>query len=251
MTDLDNLEKKVAALMREIDKEVAKAKHTYTFSHDDGEDGDGYGDDGDDYNDSNPSLDASNDDDDDGDIEKLGPGPRPRYPGDASHAGLHYPQDDLADALQSNDEDDRPGDLQTTDHATYRHHVQRAVDNISATENCPKEEALRRLRARHPAIANGSVPVAKRAATDFDSLVSREMKKGVNREIAGQRIAQQFGFRAFDNGSRITKRRGDLIYEFQKRVDEIMWKDQVDATEATRRARMEDPRLFAAMQRAG
>jgi hypothetical protein len=92
---------------------------------------------------------------------------------------------------------------------------------------------------------------SKRAPTSFDDLVAQEMKKGVTAEIAGQRIAQLHGFRAFDHGSRITKRRGDLLYEFQKRVDEIMYADGVDATEATRRARQEDARLFSALQRAG
>jgi hypothetical protein len=77
------------------------------------------------------------------------------------------------------------------------------------------------------------------------------MRKGVNREVAMQRLAQQHGFRMFDQPSRLQKRREDLLYEFNKRTSEIMETDGVDATEATRRARLEDPRLFSALQRAG
>jgi hypothetical protein len=47
------------------------------------------------------------------------------------------------------------------------------------------------------------------------------------------------------------KRRHDLLSEFQKRVDQIMYQDGCDAAEATRRVRKEDYRLFSALQRAG
>jgi hypothetical protein len=61
MTDLDLLEKRVAALVRKVDTAVAKARHRVIVEHDDGNGDDGDGD----YEDvSNPSLDAADDDED-------------------------------------------------------------------------------------------------------------------------------------------------------------------------------------------
>jgi hypothetical protein len=253
MTDIDELTKRVNDLVAEIDSAVAKrhgdawlatakARHRVTVEHDDGDYGDG---------DSNPSLDASEADDD-------GDNPGNDYDddedednGDLDKASINY-------VLSTNDASNRPGSLSSSTHGPNRHKFEALVSHIRNDRGVPASEAMAIARREFPDTyrsfqqhTNNSGSTAKRAPSTFEDLVNAEMAKGCNREIAGQRVAQLHGFRAFDNGSRITKRRGDLLWEFQKRVDEIMYKDQVDATEATRRARQEDPRLFAAMQRAG
>jgi hypothetical protein len=254
-SDIDALDRQVNAVIRKINA-LAKTKQTFSFSHDDGQD-DGNGDYDEDV--SNPSMDASDngngdddepDDDDIGKLRKLGPSDRePRYPLDASHAGLHYPSDDHMEALQENSEDDRPGDLQTTDHATYSHHVQRAVNNITNTEHCDRTEAMRRLRSRYPSIADhGGVPVAKRAPGFINDLVAAEMAKGLNSECAAQRVAQAHGFRAFDNDATTINKRA-WENEFAKRAEDIYANSTLDRCEALRATRLAHPRLYKALQR--
>jgi hypothetical protein len=258
--DIDRLQKRVDSLCREIDNAVArKARHRVTVEHfddngdDDGDYGDGdsnpslassEADDDENGNGDNPGNDVDDDDDDDEDEEdnvaKLGGPPR-------------YQRETTGGHQQSNDETNRPGALKTS-----RHKFVGRVDFVKARDGVSRSEAMSRARNEYPddyaayqRLGKSTNNISKYAPSTFDQMVEQEMAKGCNREIAGQRVAQLHGFRAFDNGSRTVKRRGDLIYEFQKRVDEIMYKDGVDATEATRRARMEDPRLFRAMQRAG
>jgi hypothetical protein len=268
MTDIDRLTDEVNAVIAKITA-LAKQKHTYTFSHDDGNDNgdDGNGDYGYDDGNSNPSMSADNDDNGNGNgngngddepdddlekLQKLGRSDQPRYPLDSSHAGLHYPEDDLTEALYHNDEDERPGDLQTTDHQTYTHHFQRAVDNVSRTEGCDRQEAMRRLRARYPGVADhGNIPVSKRAPGLVNSLVEAEMRKGCNAEIAAQRVAQAHGFRAFDNDADlINKRAWDLGSEFQKRAEYVYGNSAMDRCESLRATRLANPALFKRLQRA-
>jgi hypothetical protein len=249
-TELDRLTSEVTRVIAKLEA-LAKTKQTFSFSHDDGDDGD-YEDD------SNPSMDASDNGDDDepdeddiGKLRKLGPSDRePRYPTDASHAGLHYPEDDLTDALYANDEDNRPGDLDISDHRDWQHHVQRAVDNISNTEHCGKEEAMRRLRARHPQIAN-SAPVAKRAPTGFDDLVAEQLQKGCSLELAKQRVVNAHGYNAFNNDAGvINKRAWSLGSEFEKRATEVWSTSTLDRCESLRATRLANPSLYKRMQRA-
>jgi hypothetical protein len=274
MTDIDLLEKRVNALCREIDSALAKrhgedwlaaakARHRVIVEHDDGNgNGDGDGDYGD--GDSNPSMDASEADDDDDN----GNG----NPGNGNDLDDDDEEDDdntlaVAKALDGTDSNtylinqhstaNRPGALKHSTHSAPRHKFEALVDKIKNDQDCPKSEAMAIARQHYPDVYRSyqrhtsNSDTSKRAPSTFEDLVNVEIAKGCNYEIAAQRVAQLHGFRAFDYGSRITKRRGDLLYEFQKRVDEIMFKDGVDATEATRRARLEDWRLFSAMQRAG
>jgi hypothetical protein len=258
MVDLDKVTAEVEAVVQKLEA-LAKQKHTYSFSHetDDGNGGGDYGD-----GDSNPSQYASeadngnngDDEPDEDDLEKLrklGRSDRePRYPLDHSHAGLHYPEDDLTDAIYHNDEDERPGDLQTTDHQTYTYHVQRAVDNVSRTEGCDRQEAMRRLRARYPAVADhGNVPVAKRAPGLVNDLVAAEMAKGLNYECAAQRVAQLHGFPGFQQDADIINKRA-WDAEFTKRAEDIYGNSTLDRCEALRATRLANPNLYKRMQRA-
>jgi hypothetical protein len=250
---LNRLQAEVDDLIAKIDQEVTKG-HRITIETDthNGDDDDGYGD-----GDSNTSLASSeSDDDDNGNGNDNG-----------NDVDDEEDDDDVSKALDGTDSNtyyenvhsaaNRPGALKTSTHSQPRHKFEALVSHIANDQGCPKSEAMAIARQHYPDVYRSyqrhtsNSDTSKRAPSSFEDLVNAEMAKGCNREIAGQRVAQLHGFRAFDNGSRITKRRGDLLYEFQKRVDEIMYKDGVDATEATRRARMEDPALFRAMQRAG
>jgi hypothetical protein len=228
--EVDTIVKQLARLGRQ--DEVRKA-HRITFEHfDDGEDpeeaAEDYGD-----GDSNPSLEASEADgdyDEDGEDDELD-------------------KRSINEVVRTNDPSNRPGSRKTSDHSTWKTKTQAMVDHISRTENCPKTEALRRLRDRYPDIANGN-PINKSAPPTFEDLVNSEMAKGVTREIAGQRIVQLHGYNAFAGGvSKRLVKGANAEYAFQKRVGEVMYEDDVDAAEATRRVRKEDPTLFAALQR--
>jgi hypothetical protein len=239
MTNIDELTKRVNSLVAEIDDAVAKARHRVIVEHDDGDGG--Y------YEDvSDPSLDAS--DDSDNDSNDL----------DDDEEDGAVRKDVVNPYLRERDRDNRPGALSSSTHAPNRHKFEALVDKIKNDQGIPKSQAMAYAREQYPEVyrsyqrhTNSVESTFKRAPTTFEGLVNAEMRKGVNSEVAAQRVAQLHGFRAFDQPSRIVKRRGDLLYTFQKRVDDIMHEDGVDATEATRRARQEDPRLFSAMQRAG
>jgi hypothetical protein len=283
MTDIDTLCKRVDDLCKEIDEAAAlhkarHSRHTTIAEHfsDDPELG------SDDYEDvSNPSADADDDSDgaDDGDdgndledddeddgISKLGGAPH------------LYQREEAAGYAQSNEAANRPGSLKHTSHPEKRNTIVQAtrparrhafddkIDFVKDRDGVTKSVAMQRARLEFPdtwqayqaslagssaqeqyaARAGRGTTVGKRAP----SLIEAEMMKGCSREVAAQRVAQQHGFRAFDQSTSIRKR-ADLTYEFQSRVDEIMRKDRVDACEATRRARQEDWELYAAMQRAG
>jgi hypothetical protein len=253
MTDaeIDALSDRVDALVEKINREIVKAEHTYTFSHDDGVDGE--------IDASASSLDATDDDensdhaDDDNEL--------PDDDEDEEDDGnTNLGKASINEVLRTHSPADRPGALKTSTHTQPRHKFEALVDKIKNDQGIPRSQAMAMARMQFPDVyasyqdhtnGNGNGSTFKRAPATYEQMVEAEMRKGCNREIAGQRIAQLHGFRAFDQPSRITKRRDGLLYTFQKRVDQIMYQDGVDAAEATRRARMEDPRLFSAMQRTG
>jgi hypothetical protein len=295
MTDaeIDKLAAQVDGLISKVEAAVGKAKHTFTFSHDDHQDdGNGNGnDDADaDYEDvSNPSMHADDDsngvdDGDDNDEDGLDlEGDDDDYNTSLSKLGgpPRYQQERTASYIQSNDASNRPGSRQTSRHPAkgvtiaeatrpgQRHKFDDRVDFIKDRDSVTKQVALTRARQEYPADyedyqkfnagssaqeqyarrAGYGIQVGKSAPTRFEQLVEAEMRKTqCSYEICAQRVGQAHGFRAFDTPSQITKRRSDLLYEFNKRTCEIMRDDHVDATEATRRARLEDYKLFSALQ---
>jgi hypothetical protein len=286
LTNIDLLQNRVARLLADLGTEVAKAKHTFTVTHDDHtDDNDGV----DDYQDvSNPAMSA--DDDTNGvdpeDDSELEDGDEEDFNTDLSKLGsggrLVYPHAAEASYVQTHSAADRPGSLKTTSHPAYprrtgvtaatvpaaRHSFDNRVDEIKNRDAVTKQVALQRARIEFPddyqsfqAFHAGTSTAEQRARRDGygvnvgksrePDLVELEMAKGCTREVAAQRIAQLHGFPGFANPTRIEKHRADLVWEFEGRVNEIMRKDRVDATEATRRARLEDWELFSAMQRAG
>ena len=220
MKNLDRLEK-------ELDEIVAKLK-SKNESDDDSS-----------YEDvSNPTADASNSDADDGDDDQED---------DDDELDKVLRKATVNRFVQENDAPtNRPGELKTTDHDTYKTKVSAMVDNISATENCSKTEALRRLRERHPDMVAGN-PVTKGApAATFEGHVAVEMRKGCNYQTAAQRVMNAHGNLL---PHRITKTDA-ASFEFEGVADDL-WKNDasMSRTEALRAARRANPSLFKRMQR--
>jgi hypothetical protein len=275
---IDALTAEVDTLVRKIDS-LSKARHRVTVESFDDLDGDPEGADGYGDGDSNPSLEADSNQPDDGDNDD----------GDGNYDDDEEEDDDTTVAkasvnayVRTNDAANRPGALSHSSHHSaglsttaavqppMRHKFEALSDKIQREEGATRTAAMATARQRFPDVyrsyqdhlagvsaqrqhsARADVRASyRKTAPDYEDLVSEQLAKGFSRELAGQRVAQLHGFRAFDNGSRMAKRAFDVEYEFAKRVEEIMCDDLVDATEATRRARKEDPDLFRALQRSG
>jgi hypothetical protein len=155
--------------------------------------------------------------------------------------------------LRSNDTSDRPGSLKASTHGSGRHgsgrHKFEALRDAIVNEGgVPKSQAMHLARQRHPDAYDDYVKegnsMGKSAPMDFDGAVEAEMRKhSLTREVAGQRISQMFGSAL---PRRIAKGE-DANARFQKRVYDIADRDGCDLTEATRRARFENPNLVRAM----
>src|SRR3989442_12065670 len=135
--DIDALERQLDGMIRKIDAELGKAKHRVVVEHDDGA-GNGFGD-----GDSNPSLDASEADD---------------YNGEAN-GDLEDEEDDGEDEddigkasvdafLRTHDESNRPGALAFSKHPPNRHKFEALTDKIKNEEGVPKSQALALARMR-------------------------------------------------------------------------------------------------------
>jgi hypothetical protein len=148
--------------------------------------------------------------------------------------------------VRTHDSNNRPGKLKTSDHDTYRTKVQAMVDNISATENCSKPEALRRLRERHPDIVAGN-PINKSAPMDFETAVEVEMRKGCSELVAQQRVMQMYG--NLLPRTNITK--GEVASAVLEDAADTIWKNDASLSrcESLRAARLANPSTFRRMQR--
>jgi hypothetical protein len=92
----------------------------------------------------------------------------------------------------------------------------------------------------------------KRAAPEtFEDLVSAEIRKGVNMEVAGQRVLQRYGSQALRNRFLLAKGASEISERFEKRLDAIQARDLCSRTDAQRTLRKEDPRLFSTLQATG
>jgi hypothetical protein len=252
---IDELADRVNEVVAKINNLVGKARHRVIVEHDDGLDGDPM-DDGDGYEDvSNPSMEADNSDND-GDNES----------DDGDNSDDDEEEDDagvtkasINAVLRENSEADRPGRLKSSDHGRTRHKFEALTDKIKNDHGIPKSQAMAYARQQYPDVyrsyqnhvSSSSTSYAKRGPTTAQDLIAAEIRKGFSPELAGQRVAQLHGFRAFDTVTPRFAKGVNLEYTFLKRAEEIMDVDQVDATEALRRARLEDPRLFRAFQRSG
>jgi hypothetical protein len=92
----------------------------------------------------------------------------------------------------------------------------------------------------------------KRGPTTFEDLVNIEMAKGVSAEVAGQRVAQLHGYRAFDHRNMSKAEATSVLAEdvLLKRAEDI-WQDDPSAsrTDALRLARLASPQLYRRMCR--
>jgi hypothetical protein len=146
-----------------------------------------------------------------------------------------------------------------------RHKFDARVEYVQDRDGCSKTEAMSRARQEFPEtyrtyqddlarqrtsaqrIVRGQHFLGKRRSTTYEDLVSAEIRKGCNMEVASQRVAQQHGFGAMRNRM-FAKGAENVVSRFQKRVDQIAYEDNCGLDEATRKARIENPRLFRAMQ---
>jgi hypothetical protein len=231
------LEKRIDQMILEIDK---RTQH-FAFSHDDGTgDGGNYN-----YEDgvSNPSMGA-----DDGD-------------GSSDYEDPTDEEDDqigksTIDAAQlRNDETNRPGALQHSNHPNGPHKFEALVTHVQNTEGIPKSQAMALARTRYPDIyrsylegTNGN-SVNKRGPTSYEDLVATEIRKGFSHEIASQRVAQQYGFRGFDHSASFAKAE-NVSDAFHGTAQDIYLDEGCSRVEALRKARKLNPAMFKALQRA-
>jgi hypothetical protein len=274
--DIDNLTKKVNALVADIDNAVAKARHRVIVEHDDGN-GDDDGDYGD--GDSNPSMDASEADDD----ENGNGNPGNDVDDDEDEEDNDLGKAERTAAYQAtNSAADRPGALEHSTHRSAglgntpavqpsgRHKFTALSEKIAREENVSKTEAQSRARTRFPDVyrsyqdylAGSSAQeqqssrnayrasYSKRAPVTAEDYIAAEIRKGFSPEMAAQRVAQLHGFRAFDRVDAITKRSNDTAAMFEWTA-EHHWCDDasLSRTDALRKARLENRKLFRRYQR--
>jgi hypothetical protein len=199
--EIQKLEGEVDRLIAKLDQAIdettiGKVKQKLTITHDDGE-GDGH------YQDvSNPSDEANTDDNGD----------------DGEDDGMQKLSNTVYE--QENDEDNRPGDLELSQHnssSNSRHKFEALTDHVANTEGVPKSYAASLARQRYPDVYNSYVNnggISKRAATTFEDLVGVEIRKGFTPQMAAQRVAQLYGYRALDNGSSSIAKAIDASAEF-------------------------------------
>jgi hypothetical protein len=194
------------------------------------------------------------DDDDDEDdkssrVKKLGPRmTKPRYPGDASHEGLHYPEDDLTDAMGANRQVEQP---EISFHAGGRTRFDDHVDEVKSRDGVSHLEAMRRARRERPGLfrsSQGRATITKSSSSTYESLVAEQMAKGCNEEVASQRVMQQYGAAAFASSpSPFAKRAESAESRLQDRAYEIAGATGLPMEVALRKARLEQPYLVQAM----
>jgi hypothetical protein len=92
-----------------------------------------------------------------------------------------------------------------------------------------------------------SAQATKRAPTTFyEDLVSEQMAKGCNYEMAAQRVCQAHGYDAFNNRM-LAKGSHDIEARFARIVKSLSYEHDISMEEATRLARKRNPSLYKAM----
>jgi hypothetical protein len=147
-----------------------------------------------------------------------------------------------------------------------RHKFLARIDYIKDRDGVSRTEAQSRARTEFPetyvsfqrhlanrslrqqALHRGHNFIGKAAPDTFQDLCAAELKKSagsLTHEMAAQRVAQQYGFRAFDN--EMYKGESKLTERFEKRVNRLI-AEGYDGETACRLVRQADPLLFKAMQ---
>jgi hypothetical protein len=193
--------------------------------------------------DAEDELDGGDDEEEEdghGHVAKLGPGKHIRYPGDPSHPGLSYPEDDLTDAMG---EDRQAEHLQVTWHGGRTKFDDR-VDQVAHRDGVPKTVAMQRARKEFGAdfIASQRQPIAKLAPQQqlsHEEAVAEEIAKGFSRTLAEQRVLDQYGNTL--PRLRFAKAEAVLAAEINdcmtQEVEQVMRMEKCDRTEAMRRVR--------------
>jgi hypothetical protein len=142
------------------------------------------------------------------------------------------------------------------------------VEHVRGRDNVSRSEAMTRARQEFPRAFQSHLehhasldttsaklsrhernPVGKRAGgPTFEELVSAEMAKGCNFEIAGQRVCQMHGFRAMDNRSSLAKSSERIADRWEAAVYKLADDYDISLDEACRELRKRDPALFRALQ---
>jgi hypothetical protein len=263
MPDYDALSAQLDALVRKIDRALDddllnKRKQSFHLTHDDGvDDGNGNGANGGDGGDggsypdtwsehADASASGNNTDYEDGEDD-----------GDDVEDG--FDKASVNRFLRENDEDNRPGALEHSDHANpekTRHKFEALSEKLANDHGIPKSQAMAQARMDFPEVyrdyqrhRNGNM--GKRAPATFEDLVNAEMAKGLNAECAAQRVVQQFGYRAFDYRALSKQEQASVICEneLMKRAEDVYQNSDLNRCESLRAARQGSPRLYRALSR--
>jgi hypothetical protein len=224
VAELEKLEAQIDSVLRKVDAQLGKVRHTVTVDSD-------YGDDDtvDDHW-SSAAEDGDDDEDHEEDLEK------------ASNTFL----------INRNDSGNRPGSLPSSTHPPNRHKFEALVDKIKNEEGVPKSYAMALARKRYPDVFASyqdrtQSNYSKAAPTTYEELVEAEMRKGCNVEVAGQRVMQLYGSAALRHR---TFAKSEVIADRFEKVAEDAWlaDEDCDHCTALRKARLSNPRLFRALQ---
>jgi hypothetical protein len=278
MTDaeIDALTKRVDNLVEAINREIGKAKHTYTFSHDDGVDDEidasatstEATDDAENSDDGNPGdtdLDDVDEEDEEDDDVLVGkaevtagyqnvnsrgyrPGPRSSslHPsaGLATSAAVQHSRPHIFDS--------RVAFIKDRDGVTKPVAMQRArLEYPDDYENYQKFHAGTSTQDQYARRQGYGTHVGKAGPVTAQSLIASEIRKGFSPELAAQRVAQQHGYRAFDTVSPNMRKAADIADTFESAAEDV-WlnNDHLDRCESLRKTRLENRRLFKMYQRA-
>jgi hypothetical protein len=192
------------------------------------------------------------DEDDGGHVAKLGPGKHVRYPGDASHEGLSYPEDDLTDAMGEDRQAENP---QVTWHGGRTRFDDR-VDQVARRDGVPKTVAMQRARKEfgpdYEASQRQPISAAKRAPEPLtdESAVAAQISKGCSDIVAAQRVLAQYGntLPRSDFAKSATAVAAEVQNRMASEIEQCMRLEKVDRTTAMRKVRLRHPELYDAYQ---
>jgi hypothetical protein len=128
-----------------------------------------------------------------------------------------------------------------------RHIAMQTARNEFNREFSEHQNSLSEGPTRNQHAHRSAGQATKSAPTYYEDLLSREMAKGCNMEIAAQRVAQQYGYDAQRNYPSMIRKGADLSERFARIVKSIYTTEDVTKEEATRLARHRNPALYRAM----
>jgi hypothetical protein len=191
---------------------------------------------------SNPSMDAQDDEDDEED--------------DQDSVGKRLTKDSVNAFVRTHDDNNRPGTLSSSKHpssSNSRHKFLALVADIKNSHGVPASQAMALARQYHPGVFDDyqkhapTTNISKSAPMDFETAVEVEMRKGVTREVAGQRVMQMYG----NLLPRTNIQKAEVAGAALEDIADQAWQSDagLSRTEALRKARLENPTLFRRMQR--